>query len=128
MRPGPLFVLYVADQGRSRAFYTRVLAVEPVLDVPGMTELPLGSGARLGLMPEAGIRRLIDIDTGSAAVSRAELYLPVADLDRAWERAAAAGATALSPPAMRDWGERVGYLRDPDGHVLALAQAVEGEG
>lgn len=36
------FILYVADQARSRDFYRTVLATEPTLDVPGMTEFDLG--------------------------------------------------------------------------------------
>ena len=52
------FILYVADQARARDFYRRVLAAEPVLDVPGMTEFDLG-GATLGLMPAADIEALL---------------------------------------------------------------------
>jgi catechol 2,3-dioxygenase-like lactoylglutathione lyase family enzyme len=39
------FILYVADQAASAAFYTRVLGASPTLDVPGMTEFALGAGA-----------------------------------------------------------------------------------
>ena len=54
-----IVILYVADQARSRAFWTAVLGVVPRIDVPGMTELPLVPGTALGLMPAAGIRRLL---------------------------------------------------------------------
>ncbi len=52
------FILYVADQERSTAFYAAVLARAPRLHVPGMTEFDLADGAVLGLMPETGVRRL----------------------------------------------------------------------
>ena len=52
------FILYVADQARARDFYRRVLAAEPVLDVPGMTEFDLGE-ATLGLMPAADMEALL---------------------------------------------------------------------
>ena len=52
------FILYVADQARATAFYRHVLAAEPVLDVPGMTEFDLG-GATLGLMPAADMEDLL---------------------------------------------------------------------
>jgi len=121
----PLFVLYVRDQPASARFYTQALDVAPVLDVPGMTQLPLPGGALLGLMPEAGIRRLlggsIDPAAGSG-IARAELYLVVADPAACHARALAAGARELSPLARRDWGDDAAYCQDPDGHVLAFAR------
>lgn len=119
-----MVVLYVADQRRSADFYRRVLLVEPALDVPGMTEFALGDGCRLGLMPEAGIRRLLGDalpDPAQASgVPRVELYLGRSDAAAALARAVAAGARELSPMARRDWGDIVGYCLDPDGHVLAF--------
>jgi catechol 2,3-dioxygenase-like lactoylglutathione lyase family enzyme len=119
-------ILYVADQTRSRDFYRAVLAAQPALDVPGMTEFELPGGARLGLMPEAGIVRLLGPALPDPArargVPRAELYLVVLDPARSHERALAAGARELSPLGLRDWGVQVAYALDPDGHVLAFAQ------
>lgn len=125
----PEFILYVADQARSARFYAAVLQAAPRLDVPGMTEFALGDGAVLGLMPAAGIRRLLGDalpDPASAAgVPRAELYLLVPDPEAGHARALAAGAQELSPVRSRDWGHRVGYAMDPDGHVLAFAGTIE---
>ncbi|MCU0727352.1 MAG: lactoylglutathione lyase, partial [Planctomycetes bacterium] len=53
------FILYVEDPSRARDFYRVVLGADPVLDVPGMTEFALGPETFLGLMPKAGIARLI---------------------------------------------------------------------
>ncbi len=115
------FILYVGDQGASTAFYRRVLAAEPVLDVPGMTEFTLTDGAVLGLMPEAGIARLLAGAFSPPSGFRAELYLVVPDPAAAHARALAAGARELSALAPRDWGAEVAYSLDPDGHVLAFA-------
>lgn len=117
----PLFVLYVRDQARSRAFYAEILQASPTLDVPGMTQFDLG-GAQLGLMPEAGIERLLPVRPSTSQVPRAELYLPVEDVEAAYRRAVGAGATALSEPAARDWGDVAAYVADPDGHVVAFAR------
>ena len=118
-------VLYVADQAASARFYERVLGRAPRLDVPGMTEFELAEGAVLGLMLEAGIRRLLGDalpdPAGARGVPRAELYLVVEDPDGAHARAIAAGGKELRPVALRDWGDRAGYVLDPDGHVLAFA-------
>jgi uncharacterized glyoxalase superfamily protein PhnB len=74
------FILHVADQARSTAFYA-----------------------------------------GSPRVSRAELYLRVADPAAAHARALDAGATELSPLELRSWGDRAAYSVDLDGHILAFA-------
>lgn len=118
------FILYVQDQQRSRDLYRVLLDREPVLDVPGMTEFDLG-GCKLGLMPASGIARIITPalphpDAGHG-VPRCELYLRVDDLDAAIARAMQAGLAVISPAAERDWGDRVAYFADPDGHVIALA-------
>lgn len=115
-------ILYVADQERARAFYEAVLGCAPRLHVPGMTEFALDGGAVLGLMPAAGIQRLLPgLDLGDASMSRAELYLRRPDPASAFDRAVSAGAEPLSPVQRRSWGDRAGYVRDPDGHVIAFA-------
>ena len=120
-------ILFVRDQAASAGFYRRALACEPRLDVPGMTEFPLGTGdagAVLGLMPETGISRLLGgaVDPAAAAgTPRAELYLLVDDPAACHARALAAGARELSPPQLRDWGDVAAYCQDPDGHVVAFA-------
>lgn len=119
-------ILYVADQKASAGFYARVLAAEPRLDAPGMTEFDLGSGAVLGLMPAAGIKRLLGDalpdPAGAAGVPRAELYLLTDDPGAFHRRALESGAKELSALAPRDWGHDAAYSLDPDGHVLAFAR------
>jgi RimJ/RimL family protein N-acetyltransferase/predicted enzyme related to lactoylglutathione lyase len=124
MNTSPHFILYVRDQERARAFYEAALGVAPRLHAPGMTEFALPGGAVLGLMPEAGIRRLLpDLPDPALArgAPRAETYLIVAEPRASLARAVAAGATELSPVLPRDWGDDAGYCLDPDGHVLAFA-------
>jgi catechol 2,3-dioxygenase-like lactoylglutathione lyase family enzyme len=120
------FILYVSDQRVSTRFYSEVLAAEPDLQVDGMTEFVLSDTAVLGLMPQAGIQRLLGEalpDPSQAhGVPRAELYLVVEDPAACHARALAAGARELSPLSPRDWGHHAAYSLDPDGHVLALAE------
>lgn len=91
-----------------------------------MTEFDLGKGAVLGLMPEAGIMRLLGAalpDPAQAAgVPRSELYLLVSAAAAGHARALTAGARELSPLLQRDWGHKAAYSLDPDGHVLAFAE------
>ena len=117
------FIVYVQDQGSASAFWRVALGRAPRLDVPGMTEFALEDGAVLGLMPEAGIRRLVGVAPGGEGV-RCELYLHVPDPAAAHARALAAGARELSPPTARDWGDLAAYSLAPDGVVLAFAAAL----
>ena len=127
-----IFIFYVSDQRRSRDFYAAALGREPALDVPGMTQFALGDGSSLGLMPERGIKRLLGDalpdPSGAPGVPRAELYLIVADAAAGHAAALAAGARELSPLGERDWGHRAAYSLDPDGHVIAFAEAPAGPG
>jgi predicted enzyme related to lactoylglutathione lyase len=116
------FILYVADQARATAFYRHVLAAEPVLEVPGMTEFGL-DGAALGLMPVADMEDLLAGRIRGGSGQRCELYLRRADAPAVLARAVASGGELLDGLRDRSWGERVGYALDPDGHVLAIAMA-----
>lgn len=49
----------------------------------------------------------------------------VEDVDAAYAKALAAGATAERPPENQFWGDRMGTLVDPFGHRWSLATHVE---
>ncbi len=118
-------ILFVRDQAVSTAFYRAALALEPRLNVPGMTEFELWPQLVLGLMPEAGVVRLLGQVHNPAlgcGGPRAELYLVVDDPAAYHARAIASGATELSPLSPRDWGHDASYILDPNGHVLAFAR------
>ena len=118
------FILYVAHQAKATEFYSVVLAMAPTLDVPGMTEFALSPDAVLGLMPIAGVERLLEISVPSAAEPRAELYLIVDSPELFHTRAIASGACELSSLSERDWGHRAAYSIDRDGNVLAFAEVI----
>jgi PhnB protein len=49
------------------------------------------------------------------------MYLYVPDCDATWKRAVDAGATIVTPLNDQEWGDRYGLLRDPFGHLWAIA-------
>ena len=49
------------------------------------------------------------------------LHLYVQDVDAAYDKAIAAGATVVMPVADMFWGDRYGRLRDPFGHEWSIA-------
>ncbi|MDX2359272.1 MAG: VOC family protein [Crocinitomicaceae bacterium] len=120
------FILYVADQRKSTVFYSELLGMQPVLDVPGMTEFRFSDHCKLGLMPEKGIAKIItptlhhpELGTG---IPRCELYLKMDNAAECYQRGVQIGAKEISPMESRGWGDTVGYLADFDGHVLAFAK------
>jgi len=120
------FILYVSDQEASARFYENVLGTPPVLDVPGMTEFLLNDGAVLGLMPVAGIQRLLGErlprPDGAKGIPRSEVYLLVDDPALFHQRSLKYGGRELSPLSMRDWGHEAAYSMDAEGHVLVFAR------
>lgn len=50
------------------------------------------------------------------------LHLQVQDVDAAWAKAVAAGATVTMPLADQFWGDRYGQLKDPFGHKWSMGQ------
>lgn len=126
------FILYCADQEKSRLFYEMILGRPPLFHVPGMTQFELAPGARLGLMPEKSIKTLLGEEvcnpSRGAGIPRCEVYLLLEDPGAVLKRALSVGGRLLSPLKERDWGDRAAYVMDPDGHVLALAQREENQG
>lgn len=118
-------ILYVADQQKSRDFYSIILGKQPDLDVPGMIEFNLADNLKLGLMPENGIAKILSDKTPHPStgngIPSCELYLHTDNIEESFERAKKAGAKEISKIQVRDWGDTVGYLADFDGHILAFA-------
>jgi uncharacterized glyoxalase superfamily protein PhnB len=49
-----------------------------------------------------------------------ELTLELADLDGGLERALGHGAVLVAPPELKAWGQRLAFVRDPHGLLIAL--------
>ncbi|WP_333876784.1 VOC family protein [Flavobacterium sp.] len=119
-------ILYVNNQEKSRTFYQKILRQKPDLDVPGMTEFTLSEFSKIGLMPNKGMAEILtppmphpDLANG---VPRCELYFYVENIQFEFDNAIASDAQLISPITDRDWGDKVCYFADPDGHIIAFAQ------
>ena len=118
-------ILYVADQEKSKTFYTQLFN-PPSLDVPGMTEFDLGPNLKLGIMPENGIAKIIVPKTphpnSGNGIPRCELYIRSDNAFSLFTTALNSGAVLVSEFSDRDWGHTVGYVMDFDGHIIAFAK------
>jgi steroid delta-isomerase-like uncharacterized protein len=120
-----LTVLAVDDLASAAALYAAAFSWPQTVEAPVYVEFALPDGQRLGLYQRDAFARVAGraaARPGPDELTGAELYLTVPEVDPALAALLAAGATALSPPADRPWGDRVAYAADRDGHVIAVAQ------
>ncbi|THU54682.1 hypothetical protein C4D60_Mb10t27710 [Musa balbisiana] len=53
-----------------------------------------------------------------------EVCFDYTDVDAAYKRAVDHGAVPVSPPEVKEWGQKVGYVRDMDGIVVRMGSHV----
>jgi catechol 2,3-dioxygenase-like lactoylglutathione lyase family enzyme len=117
-----LITLGVADLDRARAFYAALgwtpAAAQDEVVFYQMNGLVLGLFGKSDLAADQG-RPGAALGTG--AMTLAQNFPTEAEVDAAYDRAIAAGATPLKRPEKVFWGGYSGYFADPDGHVWELA-------
>jgi lactoylglutathione lyase len=120
-------VVYASDVEASAAFFER-LGFQRYVQLP-----PEGVPGYVGLRRAAGEVAVVDqvwpqdqfgVPAGDGP--RVELFVYVDDVDDTMAELGAAGATMLREAADMPWGERVGYVADPDGNPVALAASSAG--
>ena len=121
---------YLVIQGATAAidYYKRVFGARERMrmDGPGGTighaELEIGDSVVMlaDEFPQMGFRGPLTV--GGTPVS---LLLYVDDVDGVFKRALAEGAKELKPLETQFYGDRMGTLEDPFGHVWSLATHVE---
>jgi lactoylglutathione lyase len=119
-------ILFVNDEQLSAKFYAALFRTKPAMIAPGMVEFVISDSLKLGLMPASGIAKIIEPilphPNSGSGIPRCELYFLVDDVDFEMDHALICGAKLVNEIADRDWGDRVGYVADPDGHVIAFAK------
>lgn len=119
--------LIVDDAKAAIDFYRRALGAEEKFRLPmgeriGHAELQVGDSVVMlaDEMPEMGNRGPKTL--GGTPVS---LMVYVEDVDQTFAQALDAGASEKRPVEDQFWGDRMGTLTDPFGHVWSLATHVE---
>lgn len=123
------FILYVNNQESSSRFYEAIFRTKPTLEVPGMTEFTLSETLKIGLMPNNGIAKIITPATlhpeKGNGIPRCEFYFYVENIELEFQNALQAGAKIISGIENRNWGDRVCYFADLDGHIIAFAEKIK---
>ncbi len=122
---------YVTVQDASAAieFYTKAFGAEELFRMPGPdgktvmhAEVQIGdSRMMLGSeYPGPGAKA-----PGTINGTTITVHLYVADVDRSFDRAIAAGATEMMKPMDMFWGDRMGKVADPFGHHWSIATHIQ---
>jgi catechol 2,3-dioxygenase-like lactoylglutathione lyase family enzyme len=116
-------VLIVEELDRSLRFYTEVLGLRLGHRSGEYAQFDTG-GTRLALYTRHAMTNILGValDAPSADAPAFEIGFKVANVDAAFSDLVARGAVPAVPPTDRVWGQRTGYVRDPDGHLIELAQ------
>jgi len=120
-------ILYVHDVAASLAFYEAAfgLARRFFHDDNGKAYGELETGAaRLAFASLALAKEHLQQEVTVASPAKAPLGFEIAlvtpDVPALFARAVKAGATVVSTPATKPWGQTVAYLRDNAGHLVEL--------
>jgi PhnB protein len=77
------------------------------------------------LMLEAENPEIPSRPPNSDGSSPVVIYLYVEDVDTTVERALKRGGKVVVPVATHFWGDRIGWVQDPSGHMWTIATRVE---
>ncbi len=116
-------VLIVEDLDRTLHFYTEVLGLCLGHRSGDYAQLNTGP-TRLGFYARSAMARTLGFPLKPSAADAPgfELGFKVPNVDEAFSELVAKGALPVAPPTTRPWGQRTAYVRDPDGHLIELAQ------
>ena len=116
-------ILIVEDLDRTLDFYTQVLGLRLGHRAGDYAQIETGT-TRLGFYTRTAMAQAVGFSLKQPAPDAAgcEIGFKVPDVDAAYNELVAKGAGAATPPTTRPWGQRTAYVRDPDGHLIELAQ------
>ena len=116
-------VLVVEDLDRSLAFYVEVLGLKLGHRSGPFAQLDTGV-TRVALYTRSAMAETLGRPLHAPADDAPgfELGFKVDDCDAAFGELVARGAQPAVEPETRPWGQRTAYVRDPDGHLVELAQ------
>lgn len=116
-------ILIVEDLDRALRFYTDVLGLRLGHRSGDYAQLDTGA-TRLGLYTRNAMSKTLGMSLKPPAQEAPgfEIGFKVPDVGAAFAELVERGASPVMPPTDRPWGQRTAYVRDPDGHLIELAQ------
>ncbi len=125
LRPRSLdhLVLVVDDIEVSTRFWRDVIGAEFDHQSGDYSQFRIGE-VRLGLFQVDAMAATLgrEIQHPAPGAAGFELGFQVDDVDATYDELVAAGATPITPPDDRPWGQRTAYVADPDGYLIELVR------
>ena len=120
-------ILYVSDVAAELAFYGKAfgLAKRFYHDDDGKAYGELETGAtRLAFaslkLAESHLKQKVVVASPGKTPIGVEIALTTSDVASWYKRALEAGASSVSEPTAKPWGQTVAYVRDPQGHLVEI--------
>jgi len=117
-------ILFVENLERSLEFYVRKVGLEVRYRAEGYAELAV-DGPKFALLERWRVREIVGSGEARGPATGAhegEVAFVVEDVDAAYAELRASGVAFICPPTDRPWSQRTAYFKDPDGHLVEIAQ------
>ncbi|GFQ06667.1 hypothetical protein PHJA_002810700 [Phtheirospermum japonicum] len=122
-------VVYVKDVVKSIAFYAKAFGyhVRRLDESHRWGELESGQ-TTIAFTPakqhETDLTGKVQVPHSDRERNPVEVCFDYSDVDAAYKRAVENGAVGVSEPEDKEWGQKVGYVRDIDGIVIRMGSHV----
>jgi uncharacterized glyoxalase superfamily protein PhnB len=116
--------IVVKDAAKAIEFYKKAFGAEEVMRMPGPGGKIMHADLKIGDSHLMLVDEFPEMDCHSPQSlkgSPVHLHVYVPDVDAAFKKAVAAGATASMPVTDMFWGDRYGKVTDPFGHKWSIA-------
>ena len=121
-------IIYVPDVSRAVSFYERAFRVQRRFVHESGTYAEMETGATaLAFADEVDTpnRGAFETNRSDRRAAGAEVAFVVADVRAAFVHAIESGATAVTEPVDKPWGQTISYVRDLNGFLVEICSAVD---
>lgn len=119
-------ILIVNDLDRTLDFYTKILGLKLGHRSGDFAQMETGT-TRLGFYKREAMSKTLGtmLEPPTKEAPGFEIGFKVDDVDRAFKKLVEKVAVPALEPTTRHWGQRTAYIRDPDGHLIELAEDLQ---
>ena len=111
---------FVTDLDRSKAFYHKLLDIEPVEQGPSMAAFDIG-GVQLLIHRDGDTPR---VPAGSERGAGVALHIQVEGIHALWDRLNSLGIPLEEEPTVQPYGVTEFAIKDPDGYEVEFVEPV----